>query len=33
MDQITDFLSTYSCNLTYEDLDPEVVPHIKRTNF
>ena len=31
MDQITDFLSTYSCNLTYEDLDPEVVHHIKRT--
>ena len=31
MDQITDFLSTYSCNLTYEDLDREVVHHIKRT--
>jgi len=31
MDNITEFLSTYSCNLTYEDLSPEVVHHVKRT--
>lgn len=31
MDHTLDTLSTYACNLAYEDLPPDVVHHVKRT--
>ena len=31
MDRTTELLSSYACNLTYEDLPPEVVHQVKRT--
>ena len=31
MDRTTELLSAYACNLTYEDLPPEVVHQVKRT--
>ena len=31
MDQTTEFLSSYACQLSYEDLDPATVHQIKRT--
>lgn len=31
MDRTTEMLSSYACNLTYEDLPPEVVHQVKRT--
>ena len=31
MDQTTELLSSYACNLNFEDLGPEVVHQVKRT--
>ena len=31
MDRTTELLSSYACNLTYEDLPPAVVHQVKRT--
>ena len=31
MDRTTELLSSYACNLTYEDLPPTVVHQVKRT--
>ena len=31
MDRTTELLSTYTCNLTYDDLPPDVVHQVKRT--
>ncbi len=31
MDRTTEMLSAYACDLSYEDLSPEVVHQVKRT--
>ena len=31
MDRTTEMLSDYSCNLSYEDLSPQVIKQVKRT--
>ena len=31
MDRTTELLSSYACNLTYEDLPPAVIHQVKRT--
>ena len=31
MDRTTEILSEYACDLSYEDLSPEVVHQVKRT--
>ena len=31
MDKTTEILSSYACNLTYEDLSPQTVHQVKRT--